>query len=298
MGAALIERVRSFNRTVTQTIGALHAGYLGRNRPLGESRLLFEIGEGGATASELRARLDLDSGYLSRLLRSLERQKLVTTLPDRPDKRVRRAELTTAGRTELRALNRDSDRLAQSILDPLNEDQRIKLTEAMSAVERFLTVSAVRIVEVAPTSGDAAYCLSHYFRELGERFDGGFDPQRSLAPTLEGFAPPSGTFLVMRLHGQLVGCGGFKREDSGAAYIKRMWVSSDLRGLGLGRRLLHELEDRARALGYRTIRLETEKSLKEAQQLYRSCGYDEIPRFNDELYAHHWFEKRLGPVMA
>ena len=126
MADAWIERVRSFNRIVTQTIGALQQDYLGRQRPLGESRLLFEIGEDGATASELRARLGLDSGYLSRLLRSLEQQQLVVTGPDACDKRVRRAELTTSGLRELRTLNRDSDRLANDILEPLNGAQRAR----------------------------------------------------------------------------------------------------------------------------------------------------------------------------
>src|SRR6478609_11541352 len=144
MSDALIERVRSFNRTVTQTIGALQQDYLGRQRPLGESRLLFEIGDIGATASDLRARLELDSGYLSRLLRSLEQQQLVVTRPDPADRRVRRVELTISGRNELRSLNRDSDRLAEGILAPLNGLQRTKLTSAMADVERLLTASAVR----------------------------------------------------------------------------------------------------------------------------------------------------------
>jgi DNA-binding MarR family transcriptional regulator/GNAT superfamily N-acetyltransferase len=293
MDSALVEQVRSFNRTVTQTIGALHDDYLGRDRPLGESRLLFEVGETGATASELRARLDLDSGYLSRLLRSLERQELVATRPDISDRRVRRAELTTAGRDELASLNRDSDRLAHSILSPLNEAQRAKLVEAMATVQRLLTASAVRVEEVPPTSRDAEFCLSHYFRELAERFDVGFDPAKSLSPTHEEFAPPSGTFLVMRLHGEPVACGGFKHDAPGVAYIKRMWVSREARGLGLGRRILQLLEGRAWELGYRKLRLETQKSLKEAQQLYRSNGYREVAPFNDEPYAHHWFEKSL-----
>src|SRR5437868_12436885 len=119
MDSALVQQVRSFNRVVTQTIGALHEDYLGRDRPLGESRLLFEIGEADTTVSTLRDRLDLDSGYVSRLLRSLEKQGLVDTTVDAEDKRVRRATLTAAGRRELAALNRDSDRLACSILAPL-----------------------------------------------------------------------------------------------------------------------------------------------------------------------------------
>jgi ribosomal protein S18 acetylase RimI-like enzyme len=153
--------------------------------------------------------------------------------------------------------------------------------------------SAIEVEVVAPASADAEYCLSQYFAELTERFESGFDPVRSLAPTLDGFEPPAGSFLVIRLNGKPVGCGGFKRDAPDTAYLKRMWVARDARGLGLGRRLLAELEDRARALGYRRVRLETEKSLTEAQHLYRSSGYLEVPRFNDELYAHHWFEKTL-----
>jgi DNA-binding MarR family transcriptional regulator/GNAT superfamily N-acetyltransferase len=294
MDSKLVQQVRSSNRTVSQTIGALHDHYLGRDRPLGESRLLFEIGENGATIAELRERLDLDSGYVSRLLRSLEKHKLVTTGPSPDDGRVRIARLTRSGLAELESLNADSDRLAQSILAPLNDAQRGRLTQAMAEVERLLSASAVRVDEVAPDSRDAEHCLSRYFAELVERFDTGFDPAQSLAPTLDGFERPHGTFLVMRLHGQPVGCGGFKRDATGIAYLKRMWVAREARGLGLGRRLLRELEDRARKLRYRSIRLETQKSLKEAQQLYRSSGYREVPRFNDETYAHHWFEKTLG----
>ena len=290
----LVDQVRSFNRTVTQTIGALHDDYLGRDRPLGESRLLFEIGEDGATVAALRDRLDLDSGYLSRLLRSLEKQGLVTTQANPSDRRVRLAALTAAGRSEFASLNRDSNRLARSILAPLNDSQRTKLASAMTEVERLLTASSVRVETVAPGSNDAEYCLSHYFAELSERFAAGFDPAQSLAPTLEGFEAPDGVFLIMRLHGRPVACGGFKRDAPDIAYLKRMWVARDARGLGLGRRMLQMLEERALALGYRKIRLETEKSLHEAQQLYRSSGYREVPRFNDELYAHHWFEKRLS----
>jgi DNA-binding MarR family transcriptional regulator len=292
MASVQIHRVRSFNRTVTQTIGVLQDDYLGRHRPLGESRLLFEIGQEGATANALRARLNLDSGYLSRLLRSLESQRLVQTEPSAGDRRVRMVTLTSAGLAELDALNRNSDSVAQSILAPLNEKQRTKLVAAMTEVERLLTASAVRIEDVLPGGADARFCLERYFEELDERFEGGFDPSQSLAPTHGEFVPPRGGFVVMRLHGELIGCGGFK-PITGAAYIKRMWVARAARGLGLGRRLLHELEARARLAGYQMARLETQRSLTEAQQLYHSSGYREIEPFNDEAYAHHWFEKPL-----
>jgi DNA-binding MarR family transcriptional regulator len=294
MAQALIEQVRSFNRTVTQTIGALEHDYLGHHRPLGESRLLFEIGSDGATAAELRARLGLDSGYLSRLLRSLERQGLVETVPLIDDGRVRHAGLTPKGRTELDALNSGSDALAQSILDPLNERQRERLAAAMSEVERLLSASAVAIDPGPATRAAAQYCLREYYRELGERFDAGFDPELSLVPSLAEFAPPRGTFLVARLHGKPVGCGGLKPISAKAAYLKRMWIAPSARGLGLARRLLGALEESARSMGYTVVRLETNKALIEAQQLYRSSGYREVRPFNNERYAHHWFEKRLS----
>ena len=286
-------RVRSFNRLVSQTIGALQDHYLGRDRPLGEARLLFEIGTRGADVKDLRARLGLDSGYLSRLLRSLERQGFVVPHKAAHDKRVRRSKLTRSGLAELKELDRRSDQLAQSILDPLSESQRAHLINAMEQVERLLSASAAKVAEESPKGRDSQYCLSEYFKELSRRFDGGFDPAQSESPTPENFVPPDGTFLVIRLNGLPVGCGAFKRIPPNTAYLKRMWIDPNLRGLGLGKRLLQELEKRARDIGYHTARLETNKSLNEARKLYKSAGYSEVAPFNSEQYAHHWFEKSL-----
>jgi ribosomal protein S18 acetylase RimI-like enzyme len=151
---------------------------------------------------------------------------------------------------------------------------------------------ALRIAEEPPTSPDAQCCLSRYFDELQQRFDAGFDAADAAA-SLDEFLPPEGSFLVMRQNGEPVGCGGIKPFD-GAAYIKRMWISPDARGLGLGKRLLRELEEKARSLGYRKVCLETNRALAEAQRLYRSAGYNEVAPFNNEPYAHHWFEKPLA----
>lgn len=145
-----------------------------------------------------------------------------------------------------------------------------------------------------PATGEAAqYCLGEYYRELQQRFEEGFDPDLSLAPSLDEFAPPRGIFLIARRDGQPIGCGGLKPISSDAAYLKRMWIDPQSRGLGLARRLLGALEDEARSMGYSTVRLETNRTLVEAQRLYRSAAYREVPPFNDEVYAHHWFEKRL-----
>src|SRR2546421_9646443 len=111
-----IAQIRRFNRTVTQQIGALEERFLGRDRSLGASRLLFEIGPNGMEVRQLRARLNLDSGYTSRLLRGLEAEGLVRTARSSSDARVRCVKLTTAGRKELALLNRRSGPAAPSLL--------------------------------------------------------------------------------------------------------------------------------------------------------------------------------------
>lgn len=289
-----IQRVRRFNRTVTERVGALHDHYLARDRPLGASRVLWEIGPEGCDVRLLRSRLGLDAGYLSRLLRSLESAGLVTVGSSEHDGRVRAARLTARGRREHRLLDQRSDELAASLLAPLSPGQRDDLVAAMTQVDRLLTAALVSVDVVDPASPDAAASLTAYFRELDERFTAGFDPARSLTADVDELRAPRGLFVVARLHGEAVGCGGVKLYDDRPAYIKRMWVSPATRGLALGRRLLSELESLAAANGARAVQLETNRALVEAIAMYRSAGYTEVAPFNDEVYADHWFEKSLG----
>jgi GNAT superfamily N-acetyltransferase len=201
--------------------------------------------------------------------------------------------LTAAGRRERHRLDERNNDLARSFLEPLSPSQRTRLVAAMGEVETLLTAGLVEIAETRATDPDAGWCLAQYFAELRERFDSGFDPALSTAPTVAEFERPHGLFLLARLRGAPIGCGGLKLLRGKPPEIKRMWVSREARGLGVGRRLLAALEQRAAAEGARRIRLETNKALVEAIGLYRSRGYDEVASFNDERYAHHWFEKRL-----
>jgi DNA-binding MarR family transcriptional regulator len=290
----LTEPVRRFNRTVTERMGVLSDDYLARSRPLGASRVLWEVGAGGADVRSLRSRLRLDSGYLSRLLRGLEAEALVEVQAGDGDRRVRAVTLTAAGRAERAELDRLSDEHAQSLLAPLTGRQRDRLVEAMGTVERLLTASLVEIGGSEPASEAAQFCLKSYFCELEDRFDGGFDTAAGLAGA-SAYAAPGGLLLVARLRDEPVGCGALCFLDGEPDQVKRMWVARSARGLGLGRRLLAELEQRVRERGGRAIRLETNRRLAEAISLYRSAGYVEVPPFNDEPYAHHWFEKQLPP---
>jgi DNA-binding MarR family transcriptional regulator/GNAT superfamily N-acetyltransferase len=290
-----LDIVRRFNRTVTQRVGALDDAFLARTRPLGQARVLWEIGADGCEVRSLRSRLGLDSGYLSRLLRALEADGMVVVDADSADGRVRMARLTRAGLTERAELDRRADELAATILASLSERQRERLVTAMAEVERLLVASMVRIAVVDPRQPDARFCVRAYFAELGQRFDGGFDPARSISADDHELRPPAGLLLVATLHADPVGCGALKLHPDAPAELKRMWVSPAVRGLGVGRRLLAELEARAAEADARTVRLETNRALSEAIQLYRSAGYREVPPFNDEPYAHHWFEKELIP---
>jgi DNA-binding MarR family transcriptional regulator len=293
MAAAEIEQVRRFNRAVTQQIGALSDRYMARDRPLGEARLLWEIGPEGCEVRTLRNRLELDSGQLSRLLRSLETAGLVRVEASPADRRIRIATLTKAGRAERTVLDRRSDRLAASLLEPLDERDRGRLVDAMRTVERLLTAAAVEIRAVDPASPDARQCLRAYVAELNARWEPGFDPSAGVTAEPHELTPPAGCMLIAYLHGEPVACGAVKHLAGGPTDIKRMWVAPAARGLGIGRRMLAELERLARESGARTARLETNRVLTEAIALYRSAGYREVPAFNDEPFAHHWFEKGL-----
>jgi DNA-binding MarR family transcriptional regulator/N-acetylglutamate synthase-like GNAT family acetyltransferase len=249
--------------------------------------VLFEIGERGATPRDIRARLGLDSGYLARMLRALERDGLVAAQPG-ADRRTKRLTLTAKGRAEMAELDRISDDLAAATLAPLDDEQRERLLRAQAEVRRLLAISMVDIEPEDPGSADARWCLGHYFAELAERFEEPFDPARTL---------PTGAhdlFLLARFDGQPAGCGVLKALDEDTGELLRMWVDRPHRGLGIAGRLLDELERHAFERGHRRVRLYTNRSLNQARAMYHARGYTEIPRYNDDPYANHWFEKRLS----
>lgn len=288
-----VAQVRRFNRVVAERIGALNDRFLGRPRPLGEARLLWEIGLEGGEVRGFRSRLGFDSGYLSRLLRSLEAAGLVKVAVSNGDQRVRVARLTASGRRELRMLDERSDKVAESLLAPLTSHQRERLLGAMREVERLLTAASVDITPVDPEHPDAQHCLSEYVGELNRRSTRGFDPSVGATALPHEVRPPVGQFFVAYLHDEAIGCGAVKHHADGPAEIKRMWIAPKARGLGLGSRLLETLEACALAGGAQVAHIETSAVLTEALSLYRSAGWAEVPAFNEEPFADFWFEKRL-----
>jgi len=286
-----ISRVRRFNRAVTSAVGALDTSFLGRGRPLGAARVLNAIGHGRSDVAEMRDYLGLDSGLMSRLLRSLEDEGLVETTTHADDARRRVAKLTRTGRREFAAYEALSNAQAEGFL--AQHSQAEALLAAMDLIASALTRERVSLNEIDPQSAEAHYCLGEYYAELGRRFKQGFDVSLSRDPDAKDMRRPRGTFVVAMSDTLPIGCVGLKGTDHGYAEIKRLWVAPAARGLRLGRRLMDATEDAARGLGITLLRLDTNSALPEAGQLYRTTGWREIPRFNDDPYPDLFFEKRL-----
>ena len=280
-----IAGVRRFNRLVTLRAGALDDHFLGRARPLGASRVLYEIGSAGADLRDLRRRLSMDPGYISRLIAALEREGLVQIERAAEDRRVRTARLTPAGRREVREMDRRSDRAAAGLLEALPVSERTRLVAAMDEVHRLLRLAGLRIERVSPADAAARRCVARYFEELGRRFELGFDPASSLPAEDRDLVPPAGAFLVGSIDGEPVACGAMKTIEPGVGSLKRMWVADDVRGLGVGRRMLEALEAEASGLGLRVLRLETNRALGEPSTPYRSVIEDPTQQFESERRA-------------
>ncbi|MBO0678757.1 bifunctional helix-turn-helix transcriptional regulator/GNAT family N-acetyltransferase [Mycolicibacterium sp. S2-37] len=284
--------LRRFNRTYTQRIGVLDESYLGTGRPLNASRLLFEIGAAETvTIRQLRDRLNLDSGYVTRILTRLENDGLVRVVPDPTDGRRRIVELTPAGRAAVAELEQRSENLAATLVAPLTARQQQRLADALAIADLLVRAATVTLEAVEPDSIHARTALSHYFDELNDRFPQGFEP-----------GAPSGVetgarYAAALSDGQPVAFGGFRSIEVGeprpVAEIKRMWVDKRWRGAGLGARILRHLETLAREEGFTRVLLDTNGTLVEAIALYERAGYVRIDRYNDNPYAQHFFEKRL-----
>lgn len=261
-----------------------------------------------ATIGEVAQFLAMDRTTLTALIKPLERRGLLDVLPDAGDRRKKRVKLTGQGHALLgRAYPvwcNAHAQLEQSIENP--DALRALLLQAAATgtppgpapmrqenpVPHLPDPAAVNVRMADPTSEDAQACLQAYFAELQDRFDEGFDPGLSVSADPEELIPPRGVFLLATRGETVVGCGALKIQDSGYGEIKRMWVASSARGQGVALQLLQALETHAMRAGVDVLRLDTHRNLEAARKLYQRHGYVEIPAYNDNPYAHYWFEKR------
>jgi DNA-binding MarR family transcriptional regulator/GNAT superfamily N-acetyltransferase len=293
---AIVPAVRTFNRFYTRIVGVLGEQHLQTGLTLGQARVLFEIGQlAPVTARALQSSLALDAGYLSRRLAELEGAQLIQRRPAPHDRRVKQIAVTAKGTQRLALLDRKSIAIVQRLTARLDGPQQGRLEAAMVEIQRLLDDPFTIALE-PPETPEAQACLNGYFAELARRFPRGFDPAQSVSADPEEMRPPLGAFLLVRCGGRPRGCGALKTLAPGVGEVKRMWIHPELRGRGAGRGLLQTLESQAARLKLRTIKLDTSSHLPEAIALYRSAGYREVPAYNDNPYAAHWFEKRLSPA--
>ncbi|MDV4145144.1 GNAT family N-acetyltransferase [Shimia sp. FJ5] len=289
--SADIARVRRFYRAATRDTGALDQSFLGRGRPLGPARVLHSVAPEGTPVDTIRTYLDLDKTLLSRFLRGLADEGLVTLDTDPDDRRRRIVRLTDTGRTEQALYNKLSDDHAAALLSRAKD--RTALLAAMDLITMTLNQTRITLRETDPQHPDAVACLEAYYAELAARFETGFDVSLSRDPDAADMRSPRGAFLVAYRDDAPIGCVGLKGSDKGYAEVKRLWVSPDARGLGLAKRLMDATETAARALGIVTLRLDTNSSLPDAVRLYQSTGWTALDRFNDDPYPDYFFEKHL-----
>jgi GNAT superfamily N-acetyltransferase len=153
-------------------------------------------------------------------------------------------------------------------------------------------MALAKFVVVDPAEAQARNALLAYLSEVQARIEGPVvDPAE--ADDVAAFSAPTGAFLLVLDEDAVVGCGAVRTLSAGVGEIKRMWIRPTHRGRGLGGKLLEALETRSRELGHAVVRLDTNRSLVEALELYRTRGYRAVPPYNDNPDATHWFERSL-----
>jgi DNA-binding MarR family transcriptional regulator/predicted GNAT family acetyltransferase len=287
-----IARLRRFNRAVTREVGALDTSFLGRGRPLGMARVLQLVRPEGTDVAVIRDRLDLDSGLMSRFLRSLEREGLIETATDPADRRCRIARLTGTGQAELAAyeaigFDRAADLIARA------GARAGELVGAMDLIATLLNRDQLDIRPADPDSAEVGYCWQCYFDDLALRIPATRTATFTLPdPAAASYRPPGGRCLVAWSDDLPVGCVALRPLDPTCAEVKRLWVHDSARGQGLARRLMAAVEDEARAMGHRLLKLDTNSALTEALALYRSTGWRETAPYTGAP-ADVWLEKPL-----
>ena len=301
-----IAAVRRFNRFYTRQIGVLRKTYLDSPYSLGEMRVLYELSQRDQlTATNVGRALELDAGYLSRLLRNFEKRGLISRTTSAKDGRQSHLALTARGRKLFAPMEERSQRQAGAMLDELDDTQQARVVAAMNAIETLLAGSPAekpdaksRYVLRDPRTGDFGWIVSRhaelYAKEYGwnEPFEGLC--AQIVADFVNNFDPKWERCWIAEIDGENVGCVMLvKDEQPGVARLRLLLVDPKGRGLGLGTRLVDECVRFARAAGYRKITLWTHSILSAARHVYERAGFtltSSEPRhtWGQEVVAEFW----------
>jgi DNA-binding MarR family transcriptional regulator/GNAT superfamily N-acetyltransferase len=304
--AETAEAMRRFNRFYTRRIGVLEESLLGSGLTLSQGRVVFELGRRPDwTAGEIAAELGLDAGYLSRLLASLEKLKLIVRRPSPADGRQTIVSLSTRGRERYQLLDRRSSDEVAKLLDSLPSGGRQQLLAAMTAIETLLSdapAPPVPYIIRPPRPGDIGVVISRHGALYAEEYawDETFEGlvAEIAGAFLKGFDPRRERCWIAEREGQVVGSVFLVKgpEESGAgrtAKLRLLYVEPSARGLGIGARLVEECRLFARSAGYTHIVLWTNSVLVSARRIYEAAGYRLVESephrsFGQDLVGETW----------
>jgi len=295
-----IDALRRFNRFYTRRIGALQPGFLGSPFPLPQARLLYELGQRGeCTASELGADLDLDLGYLSRLLQDLRRQQLVQGEASKHDARQTRLSLTPKGRKAFGALDEGSRRAMGEMLAPLPVPHREKLMKALQTVHAVLEPRAPngQIKLRAHRPGDMGWVIQAHGAIYQQEYGWGVRFEALVAEIaakfIQNFDPKRERCWIAAMDGAPVGSVFVVKQSARTAKLRLLIVEPHARGQGLGKRLVAECVAFARRAGYKKLVLWTQSNLLAARAIYAAAGFTKVKsqphrEFGIPLVGEYW----------
>ncbi|HEV6968714.1 bifunctional helix-turn-helix transcriptional regulator/GNAT family N-acetyltransferase [Roseateles sp.] len=305
--AAQAQDVRAFNRFYTRRIGMLAAKLGGSDFTLPEARVLWELAHHApVSASALSKSLQLDAGYLSRLLRGLKNRGLLAAQRHPKDARQTLLKLSAAGKRAFAPLDRASQAETEALLEPLSAPQRQALVGAMSRIHAVLEPEAsAEVVLRPPEPGDLGWLVERhgaiYAAEYG--LSAGFEAlvARICADFVDRFKPGREACWIAARGGERLGAvmlvqardEASGRLRPGVAQLRLLLLEPHARGLGLGKRLVRQCSDFARAAGYRRIVLWTQSALTAARAIYAAEGYrlvssEAVNSFGQDVVSEHW----------
>ncbi len=279
-----VSAIRAFNRFYTRRIGVLDEAHMGSGFTLGEGRALYELAQvDGITAKALGETLDLDAGYLSRVLRRFEDNGLLERRPDPKDGRSTRLHLTAAGREQFTRLDRMSARQVATMIAPLTPAERLRLDAAMATVrdaldraEALSAPAAITLRGLEP--GDMGWVVERHAVLYGREYGWGRTFEAVVAAMageiLRALDDPGAQAWIAEMGGRRVGCVFMVREAGYVARLRLLLLEPEARGQRLGQRLVDECLAFARAAGYREVVLWTHTNLTAARAIYASRGFE------------------------
>jgi DNA-binding MarR family transcriptional regulator/GNAT superfamily N-acetyltransferase len=299
--AEQVSSVRHFNRFYTQQIGVLSKGMVGSPFGLTEARVLYELAQvKNATATEIRTNLNLDPGYLSRILRKFEADGLLEKSASKADGRQSLIELTGEGKRAFDSMNLNTEKQISEMLESLTLDEQKRLVSSMGTIEALLSERAEKRVPyiLRPHQhGDMGYLVHRHGIIYAEEFNWNeqFEAVCAtiVAEYLETFDPSCERTWIAEMDGEIVGSVFIARDSERVARLRLLIVESKARGLGLGTHLVDECIKFSKRVGYDKITLWTMSMLVGARKLYENAGFeliDEEPvdRFGHKMMSQTW----------